>query len=151
MCGYCKKSYVYTSKYRHDKERHPKKNPYWIEIEDIDQKPLSEFVQPDNRRVTEQRSLRLHQSSVEDDIGQSEKPSSSHEPSSESFQLSDQPRELTQHQADSICTIDLETPHQDFPNTSSTATKQPEQRTIVTGAFSTIPVSSVIRFKLVQE
>ena len=65
MCGYCKKSYVYTSKCRHDKERHPKMNHCWIEIEDIDQKPLSEFVQPDNRRVTEQRKDNLFESDVQ--------------------------------------------------------------------------------------
>lgn len=144
QCGYCKQTFVYTSKYRHDREKHPGKNPYWIEIEDINQKPISKLFQPPNSRVS--GSLPANQSSIEDHIRQSENPSSSHEPSSESPHFSDQPRELRQHRPASICTIDLdvETPHEVCLKNSSTATKQPEQNTIVTGAFSTIPVSSVI-------
>lgn len=47
ICGYCDKPFVFTSKYRHDREQHPGRDSFWIELEDLEQKPRVELVQPE--------------------------------------------------------------------------------------------------------
>lgn len=137
VCGHCKKTVGFTATYRHDRSQHPRLNPYWLELEHAGQREISDFLQPENNRTTtEQQNPSMPESSLVIDDGSPATEISSH------GQPSNQPDE------EQPAVIDLEAEQKDdegvknnTPSTSRTKPILPEQSLIVTGAFSTIPVS----------